>query len=538
MKITNLMKTTLQLIFICLGISISTAQSVTTDTALSLDDVLASITTNLECTSITNVTSTNNAQINAQGFNSYGSFQIQNEPNFPFENGIVLSTADASDLQDIISPGNSQWPGDADLEALIQEPGNTYNATVIEFDFVPFRTQLSVDYVLASQEYPSFICNFADTFAFIVSGGNIPNVNSYDHDANPNTPEVSLDLGGLNIATLPGTTIPVNPTNVHNIASSCAAGSLGEFALPQFFDDLSSNNNILDFGGQTIPLTAEVDLVPGQTYHIKLVIADRGDNILDSSVFIDADSFVIGTIPEDLPYQPGLPVDLPECWNTTDSASYDVNNTCSDTSENYLQMFGGNYSIETAAVDTDGLTGVDISWDILNGCNDTAEAGKNLIVEYFDGSDWQLLADIDPINIPVANSSSSDNWMTVSYTVTSGMSKNFILRFSRQNGDNLLDDISIANLSITESTLSNQEFSADTFKIYPNPTSDFIFFESQNSTPIQSVEIFDINGKLIHSIELSSSDDSKINIESLNSGLYFAKIKSENQYFTKRFIKQ
>ncbi|RRO25633.1 choice-of-anchor L domain-containing protein [Flavobacteriaceae bacterium 14752] len=515
-----------------LFIQFSFAQTATSNDSLTLNEVLEFMVEDLDCASISNITSPNNAQMHNQGFSSYGSFQVQNEPNFPFDSGIVLSTTSVSDLENITNNGDSQWPGDSDLAALIQEPGNTHNATVIEFDFIPFREELKVDYLLASDEYPVFVCDFADTFAFIISGPGISNVNPYDHDANPNTPEVNLDLGGLNIATLPGTTIPVNPTNIHDMTTDCT-GSMGEFAVPQFFDAQAFDNNIISFTGQTLPLTAKVDLIPGQTYHIELKIADRGDTVLNSAVFIDADSFEMGTIPEDLPYEPGLPVELPECWTTSDTASFDILNTCSETSENYLQLYGGNYSLQTAAVDTDGVAGVNISWDMLNGCNDIAEAGKNLLVEYFNGNDWQLLADIDPISIPVANSNSSDNWMTVNYTVTSGMNKNFTLRFSRQSGNNQQDDISIANLSITEQTLSNEEFSVDTFKIYPNPVSDILTIETLNSTQIDQIEIIDIQGKI-----LKTTNQLEIDVQSLSTGLYFAKISRQNSYIIKRFIKK
>ena len=530
------MKKFLLLFNFIVAISMTQAQSVTTNTSVTLDELLESITTNLECTSISNVISPNNALLNGENFSSFGTFAFQNEPNFPFENGIILSTADASELTNIINSGGSQWPGDVDLEDLIQEPGNSNNATVIEFDFVPFRDKLVVDYLLASNEYPTFVCDFADTFAFIVSGPGIPNVNPYDHDANPNTPDVNLDLGGLNIATIPGTNIPVNPTNIHN-DDSCGSGSLGEFAISQFFDDILSDNNILEFGGQTIPMTAEVDLMPGQTYHIKLAIADRADTILDSTVFIDADSFEIGTIPEDLPYQPNLPVTLPECWNTSGLLSFDITNTCSESSENYIQMYGGNYAIETASVNADGLTGIDISFDILNGCADVAEAGKNLILEYFDGNDWQDLDEIDPVDIPVANSGNSNNWMTINYTITSGLSHNFMLRFKRDNGNNLQDDLNIANLKFSESTLSNQEFGTKNFRIYPNPAQDFIKIESPDVNLIKNVEIFDMNGRLINFINKNSSQNLQIDVKYFDAGIYFIKLNLGNQSVVKRFIK-
>ncbi len=532
------MKNILLLFLFLLGLQLS-AQSVSSNTALTLDEVLESITTDLECTSISNITSPNNAQMHGQNFNSYGSFEFTNEPFFPFEKGIVLSTANASNLSLINMTGDNNWPGDTDLEALIQEPGMTLNATVIEFDFVPFRDKLQVDYIFASKEYSNnFQCSFTDTFAFIVSGPGISDVNSYDHDANPNTPEVSLDLGGLNIATLPGTNIPVNPPNTHDGSANCPPGSLGEFTLSQFFDAQSSGNNVLDFIGQVIPLTAEVDLIPGQTYHIKLVIADRADTLFDSAVFIDADSFVIGTIPEDLPYEPGLPVTLPDCWNATDSANFNLTNECSANNENYLQLFGGNYSITTAAVNADGLNSLDVSFDLLNGCTDVAEANENLLIEYFDGDAWQILDDINPTDIPTPFSENSNNWLTYNYTITSGLSMNLMLRFSRSSGNDLQDDINIANLSFINSTFSNEDFNFKALRLFPNPVKDMAVIKHARHQDINTVELFDIQGKAIDIEYHHNTDGLKLNLSPLAKGIYLIKISVDGRSFTQKIVKK
>ena len=47
----------------------------------------------------------------------------------------------------------------------------------------------------------------------------------------------------------------------------------------------------MQFDGFTTPLTAEAHVVCGQTYTIVLAVADAGDNILDSGVFLEASSF-------------------------------------------------------------------------------------------------------------------------------------------------------------------------------------------------------------------------------------------------------
>ena len=50
----------------------------------------------------------------------------------------------------------------------------------------------------------------------------------------------------------------------------------------------------MSFDGRTAVFTAQSPVIPGDTYTIKLVIADATDNALDSGVFIEAGSFNLG----------------------------------------------------------------------------------------------------------------------------------------------------------------------------------------------------------------------------------------------------
>ena len=53
----------------------------------------------------------------------------------------------------------------------------------------------------------------------------------------------------------------------------------------------STDPQYIQFDGFTVPLTARALVQCGQTYHIKIAIADPGDAILDSSVFLEGGSF-------------------------------------------------------------------------------------------------------------------------------------------------------------------------------------------------------------------------------------------------------
>ena len=67
--------------------------------------------------------------------------------------------------------------GDADLDALI--PGFwTFDACILEFDFVPQSPTVSLKYVFSSEEYNEFVdSEFNDVFGFFVDGVNCAKIN-------------------------------------------------------------------------------------------------------------------------------------------------------------------------------------------------------------------------------------------------------------------------------------------------------------------------------------------------------------------------
>ncbi|WP_196889524.1 choice-of-anchor L domain-containing protein [Aureivirga sp. CE67] len=235
---------------------------------------------------------------------SYGFFKRVTE-NFPFQNGIVMTSGKAyragnTDISSTLGDG-SEWGswwyenGDDHLLSIIQSSSvprpAVRNVTIFEFTFVPLVSNLEFDYIFASEEYGSFECSYSDVFAFILSGPGISDVNEYDGDADSTTPPVSLDLGGKNIAVVPNTTIPVMVTNVHS-GALCTI----EQETYEFYDSVNSGNGAINFNAQTVELTAQHPVTPGETYTIKLAIADAGDAAYDSGVFLEGGSFDLGIL--------------------------------------------------------------------------------------------------------------------------------------------------------------------------------------------------------------------------------------------------
>jgi PKD repeat protein len=208
--------------------------------------------------------------------------------------GIMLSSGNTTSAAD--TAGSSAFAtsymntgGDAVLEA-ITTIMPTFDAAVIEFDLVSTDPDLNFVYVFGSEEYPEFVgSSFNDVFGFFVSG---PGISSTQ-----------------NIALIPGTATPVAINNVNSSTN------------PSFYIDNEATAvpNEIAYDGFTVPLTATVNVVPGETYHVRLSIADVGDSIFDSGVFIGIESLCGGGIiplaPEFEPEVSGMSVSFQNFTN-------------------------------------------------------------------------------------------------------------------------------------------------------------------------------------------------------------------------------
>ncbi len=187
--------------------------------------------------------------------------------NIGIESGVILSSGDARKSK---GPNNSPsagqnngTAGDADLNQLAS--GNTNDACVLEFDFVPESNTVEFRYVFASEEYPEYVGSINDVFGFFISGPGI-----YGPFSN----------NSQNIAYIPGVLPPaiVSINTVNHQTNS------------QFYVN-NGGGQTIQYDGFTTVLTARAVVQPCQTYHIKLAIADMVDFIYDSGVFLEANSF-------------------------------------------------------------------------------------------------------------------------------------------------------------------------------------------------------------------------------------------------------
>lgn len=281
--------------------SFSYGQSIDVDpvgdlnSSYNLTELIENVLITGECAEVSNF----NAGSDNSGLKSYGYFTNSN-PDFPFSNGVILTNGNIENVEGPNNKsgadaggGSSSWLGDDDLKRVLDarfgDVETTINATYVEFDFVPKNNYVSFNYLFASEEWgdalgyecPGSTISVQDGFAFLIKGtGIVPD------------PEFAGQVNEWkNIALIPSTTIPVSIGTIYN-NSVCDPVSENSNYYVLNGEIGASNTSATQFNAQTTVFKVEMAVIPGETYRIKLVIADRGlYTDYDSAVFLEAGSF-------------------------------------------------------------------------------------------------------------------------------------------------------------------------------------------------------------------------------------------------------
>jgi len=219
--------------------------------------------------SISNATLT--GDINADGiFTGAGS-------SLGLDSGILLTTGYSSSVAGPsynLASANLGTAGDVQLNSLAH--ANTHDAFILEFDLIPKDDSIRFEYVFGSEEYINATCGpYNDAFGFFISGPGI--------------------TGSDNMALVPGTNIPVTVNSINsgipgsqgNISNCTSLGPGSPFT--QYFIN-NQNGSSLSYQGFTTVLKAVHAVTPCSTYHLKIMIADAGNALYDSGVFLKAGS--------------------------------------------------------------------------------------------------------------------------------------------------------------------------------------------------------------------------------------------------------
>lgn len=177
--------------------------------------------------------------------------------------GILLTSGNGAPALENLDSSHSKsnnTEGDLEFDTLAKDAfnyaGTTYDASILEFSFTvdnPEIKSVSFDVIFGSEEFPNYIdSSYVDIAAVLVNG---VNYGLFDGD-----PEKPLSI----------------------IGNSVGSGS--------FYDNGTGNSSnssySIEYNGISPLMTVKIPLDGSDIYSVRLGVADTGDRILDSGLFI------------------------------------------------------------------------------------------------------------------------------------------------------------------------------------------------------------------------------------------------------------
>ncbi len=215
---------------------------------------------------ITNVSFTGTALNTANRSLAY----FSNGDRMGIPSGLILSTYQAQEAEgpNIASGelGGGSVPLSTDLHLTSIASNSVVDGSILQFDFQPYTSKISFDFIFASEEYPEFSnTRYNDAFGFFVFEQGDP-------------------TNFVNIALFPdGSPVTINDSNWGNTSDNSPSGlsaPLGgavhpEWHVPNYEDRYAGSDSLMEYDGRTIKLQAVAEnLDPSKTYTLKLAICN------------------------------------------------------------------------------------------------------------------------------------------------------------------------------------------------------------------------------------------------------------------------
>jgi VCBS repeat-containing protein len=205
---------------------------------------------------------TSTVALNASSATAVGTYDGSQDP-LGIGPGILLTTGTMPGMTNTsqsFGQSNNAW-GNALIDQVINPVFNTasYDATTLSFSFNvtdPTATSVSFNVVFGSDEYPEWVDAFVDAGVVFVNGVNYA---LFNHD-------------------------PMHPLSV--VSQNTQAG---------YFQDNANGDLPIEYDGVSKVLTIVAPIIQGSINTITIGVADCGDHILDSGLFLSG--LTAGTLP-------------------------------------------------------------------------------------------------------------------------------------------------------------------------------------------------------------------------------------------------
>lgn len=183
------------------------------------------------------------------------------------------------------------------------------------------------------------------------------------------------------------------------------------------------------------------------------------------------------------------------------------------------------------------------------------ENGEDFFVRYYDGSAWSTVA-----SYASGTNFNNNTFYTATVTINSAnynLASNAQFRFqcdASGNADHIyIDAVTLTGISggakqsnpsannivaignLNESVIGNSSNEMGV-RLSPNPTHSDLNIEAEEE--IVNIKIYTIDGKVIRNIDISNDFSHTLNVDELQSGLYFISLETVEDIYTEKFVKR
>lgn len=176
----------------------------------------------------------------------------------PGDTGVILSTGRARDFTNSWGQSNQHTGTSTNTQGVNNDAGfnaiaggSTYDASILDIDFIPTGDTLTMQFSFSSEEYPEYWSAYSDIVGVWINGSYVP-----------------MSVGN-------------GDADVQNINSGTNEN--------QFIDNTNDAYNT-EMDGLTITLTLTIPVNAGVVNSIRIGVADQGDSAYDTNLLIAGDS--------------------------------------------------------------------------------------------------------------------------------------------------------------------------------------------------------------------------------------------------------
>lgn len=290
-----------------------------------------------------------------------GTFNRNGFVNFPFETGLVMTTGNVSVAA---GPNNStsassQITSGAYTENALSSytTNDVNNSASLEFDFIAMADEFQFNYIFGSEEYCEFVnTGYNDVFAFLLTGVDPVTLNT-------TTKNVAIVPGSVTASNPNGISVAINNVNHGNHGSPGSGPGTGP-SNSNYFICNANNTNGVQYDGYTTALAAQAIIFSCQTYHMKLAVANVGDNNYDSGVFLEEGSF----------YSPH--VQLEQAWETEEGGDTLIQN-CRNLDLTFSMEHPSTTANTQIVINTSGSAVLNTDYSLIMPSGDTIDLENN-----------------------------------------------------------------------------------------------------------------------------------------------------------------